>query len=386
MDKCFTFTMLLLVNLEAVVDSRVSYECEPEEEDSNETPNPNDGYKNDTDENEDLWLEFTSDAISYKTNKTQHYFCDRITQKSKNIIKCNDKNISCPSSCSGDPSSWSSWSQCVTSGEGYKHRSLKCPSNQSECLVPSNGSSFEISTCIPDSASSTTEKVNCKEIEKRYTLTEIILVALCCLLMGILLTTLVFVLYMKRTLQGCFSKHIKDVQGDSKQQSGPDMQFLSESGVVKKYDPNNPKSADSKNENKADDTKYQSLNSDQVGNDQKTYNQLNVNVSGSVRQGHQPSSSRLQQTGSGYKTDQITNLQHKNDYFRDSDIDGHNYFVLERENMSYESRARNLGRPEAHAKMDDEVKNSTLGREDKQSDESRHYFILEHIENGHNQD
>ncbi|KAL3852901.1 hypothetical protein ACJMK2_016507, partial [Sinanodonta woodiana] len=58
--------------------------------------------------------------------------------------------------------------------------------------------------------SSTTEKENDKESQKCYTLTVIILVALGCLLMGVVVTTLVFVLYMKRRLRVCFSKHIKE--------------------------------------------------------------------------------------------------------------------------------------------------------------------------------
>ncbi|KAL3852921.1 hypothetical protein ACJMK2_016526, partial [Sinanodonta woodiana] len=189
--------------------------------------------------------------------------------------------------------SWSNWSECITSGEGYKHRSLKCHSNQSECLVPYNGSSFEISTCIPDSALSATGTEKNKELEKRYTLTEIILVALGCLLMGVLLTSLAFVLYMKRNQLGCFSKDIKDVRRDSKQQSAPDMQYLTESVAVKIYDTNNPKS---KNENKAEETQYQLITSDQVGNDQQTYDELKVNEPPSALKGHQPNSSRLQHT------------------------------------------------------------------------------------------
>ncbi|KAL3852920.1 hypothetical protein ACJMK2_016525 [Sinanodonta woodiana] len=211
-------------------------------------------------------MKFTNDTISDITSK-QHYLCNVITEKPENIVQCYERKISYPISCAGDPSSWSSWSKCITSREGYKHRSFKFLSSQSECLVPSNTSSFEISTCIP-------EKENGKEVEKCFALTEIILVALGCLLMGILLTTMVFVFYMKRTQRGCFSKHIKNVQGDLKQHSGPDMQFLTESGVVKKYDSHNPSSANSKTTKTAEETQYESLNSNQVGNDQRIYDHI----------------------------------------------------------------------------------------------------------------
>ncbi|KAL3852900.1 hypothetical protein ACJMK2_016506, partial [Sinanodonta woodiana] len=77
--------------------------------------------------------------------------------------------------------------------------------------------------------------------------------------------------------------------------------FLNESGLVKTYDPNSPKSADLKNKNKAEESQYESLSSNKVGNDQQIYNQLNVNESGPDRHGHQPIYSRLQHPGNDYQ-------------------------------------------------------------------------------------
>ncbi|KAL3852899.1 hypothetical protein ACJMK2_016505, partial [Sinanodonta woodiana] len=51
------------------------------------------------------------------------------------------------------------------------------------------------------STSSPTKENNGKNGEKRYTLREIILVAFCSLLTGILLTTLVFSINMKRRMR-----------------------------------------------------------------------------------------------------------------------------------------------------------------------------------------
>ncbi|KAL3852898.1 hypothetical protein ACJMK2_016504, partial [Sinanodonta woodiana] len=134
--------------------------------------------------------------------------------------------------------------------------------------------------------------------------------------------------------------------------------FPTESSVVKKHYPNKPRSADSNNENEAEESQAQSFNSIQVVNDQQIYDEIIVNQPRSDRQGHQSSYSRSQHTGNDFIIDQIPNLQRHHadvkENFPDVDIDGHNYFVLERENMSRESRVRNLGRPETEAEVSDE--------------------------------
>ncbi|KAK3580621.1 hypothetical protein CHS0354_013380 [Potamilus streckersoni] len=288
----------------------------------------------------------------------------------------------------GDWSHWSSWSECLSTEEQYRHRSLLCPQIHLDCLQPSNGSSSERKNCTLNPVSFA--QGSRQDDEKRYTLPEIILVAFGCLLLGVVLTALLFIFYMKRTQQGCFSKSDKEVQVDSKPQSGPHVQLLAENSAVKKYDPKIPETGDSKNENKFDESQYQSLSSNWIDNDRQTYNALQLKETRFHHHGNEPSSGRLKQTDNDEQTDSMTILAHEtegvSEYSRDSDHDGHNYFILESKNISRESKVRNLERPETYAKTDQEVKDSTLGSEEEHPDAAHEYFVLEHVENGHHED
>ncbi|KAL3852893.1 hypothetical protein ACJMK2_016499 [Sinanodonta woodiana] len=333
----------MLVYMLAMVDSEPSYTCQLDGE-----------TKGASKKSPDLRLKFTSDTIS-GTMSTKPYQCN--ANEPVNTLTCNECENSFPTFFSdADPerlNKWSDWTDCAMyNGTGimYRYRDITSVSGQTKCCLSPCISLVDRQDSTIHTASSATGTEKNKELEKRYTLTEIILVALGCLLMGVILTALAFVLYMKRKQLGCFSKDIKDGRHDSKQQSATDMQYLTEGVAVKKYDPNNPKS---KKENKAEEIQYQLLTSDQVGNDQQTYDELKVNEPRFDHKGDQPNSSRLQHTDNNYQIDQTPNFQCNNqgvyEYCRDNDIDGHSYCVLERENLSTKLRTTNMGRPETNA-------------------------------------
>ncbi|KAK3580619.1 hypothetical protein CHS0354_013378 [Potamilus streckersoni] len=224
--------------------------------------------------------------------------------------------------------------------------------------------------------------ISCSEDEKRYTLTEISLVAIGCLLMGVILTALLFILYLKRTQQGCFSNTFKETQGDSKENPDPDLKFQTERIVVKKYDPQMPESADLTNENQ-----YEAI---QIDNTQQMYTKLKFRKPRTDHHGDESSFGRLKLDGKDEQTeptmDSPPETERLDEYIHDRDLGGHNYFIHETKTYSQEIKDSKLGGSETYNVVGDRVKDSTMGPRDEQSDAAHEYFVLEHVEEGHNHD